>query len=655
MNLSEEQKKNILKNAKQFKVKEISKKLNIPAKEVHNFLKENKTPVPFWFYIFLVAIPLMFFVLVESGLRIFNYGKNVQTWVDVSSDMQILNPEVSYRYFFSTKNIPFSVEAFIKKEKSENSFRIFVLGASSGAGYPYLSAASFSKFLRKKLEILYQDLDIEVCNISMAAINSYTIRNLTPEIIEKNPDLVLIYLGHNEYYGALGVGSLESFGSSRFIVNSTLWLNEFKTVQLLRQIVNSIRGIVSSNEQKSSGTLMSQMAQDKFIHYKSEKFYSGISQFEGNYRDILSFFKDENIPVISGTLVSNLKDQRPFVSVESELYPTADEVYLEAKDEFAKGNSVKAESLFVYAKELDALRFRAPEDINNSIIKISREFNYPIVNVDSLFNYLCNDISGNELLTDHLHPNVKGYQQMGNLFYSAMKFNNLLPASVQSMDESLADSLVYAYYNFTELDSTVADFRIKILKNDWPYINSKFKKSRNQVIHLNTYIDSTALNIIDGLISREKARLNVANYYLQNKDYNKYSVEMHALIEEFPFINKYFSISAKELIKAGKISLAYPFLQSGFNKEPDAFLTKWLGIINISQGNVDEAIYFLEISLKFNNQDAQTHYNIAGAYAEKKEFAKALDAIKKCLHLNPKFSQAENIKHQLENILRDKR
>jgi len=655
--LTDKQKQFILKNRQQLKAKEIAKRLNVSIKEVHSFLKENKERTPLWFYILLLAIPVIFFFLLEAGLRLFNYGRDDRVWVNVSQDVQILNPEVSRRYFFTTKNIPFSIESFIEKEKKGNSFRIFVLGASSGAGYPYLSSASMSKFIRKKLELLYPENTIEVCNISMAAINSYAIRNLVPEIIKKNPDLILIYLGHNEYYGALGVGSFESLGTSRFLVNTTLWLNEFKTVELLRNIIKMISSLLSSGESITGGTLMSQMAQDKLIKYNSEIFNSGISQFEGNLGDILSSFKDEGIPVIAGTLVSNLKDQKPFVSVDDEQYPAADEIYLEAKEELKKGNTIAAESLFVFAKEFDALRFRAPLEINKSIIRLCGEFSYPVVKVDSLFNSMSTDnVVGNNLLTDHLHPNVKGYQLMGNIFFNAMKKNNFLPKGIKlAMDEKKVDSLVNAYYNFTPLDSTVADFRIKALKNNWPYINPKMKKPRNQIIRMNNLIDSTAINVIDGRISRKQARLDIANYYLTKGNFDNYSTEMHALTEEFPFLVKYYNIAAKELIKAGKYSLAYSFLQKGFNKKPDAFSSKWLGVINLSQKYVDDAIYYLEISLDHNNQDPQTLYNITGAYAEKKEFMKALQAINKCLQISPNFPQAKVIRDQLQSLVNEEK
>ena len=634
----------------------MAKQLNVPAEEIDLFLKSIKSPAPKWFYASLIVIPILFFVLLEVGLRIFNYGNDNRVWIDISKDMQILNPELGFRYFFSTKNIPFSVESFIYKEKKENSFRIFVVGASSAAGYPYLSSASFSKFIRKKLEILYPEKIIEVANFSVSAINSYTIRDLMPELLQKKPDLVLIYLGHNEYYGALGVGSLESLGSSRFVVNTTLWLNKFKTVELIRNIVKAFSGIFSSETEITGGTMMAQLAKDKLIEYNSDIYWDGIHQFEGNLRDILSMCKEANVPVIVSTVASNLKDQKPFVSVKDSKYPPADQIFFDAKNTLKTGETDSAKGLFIYAKELDALRFRAPEAINNVIIQLCKEFNFPIVRSDSILNEVSpNGIVGDNLMTDHLHPNVKGYQLIGNLFFSTMKKNGYFPTNEPSdLDENIADSLVYAYYNFTSFDSIVADFRIKILKNDWPYIKPESQVPRNRLIKLSSLVDSLAMEVIDGRISREQARLKVAASYLKQNRVDDYATEMAALIDEFSFIYKYYNSTAKELISVGKFGRAYYFLKRGYDKKPDAFNSKWLGIIDLSQGFADDAIKYLETSLKFDSKDAQTYFNITGAYAQKKQFGKALESINKCLQINPGFERAEQIRQQLQEIIKQK-
>lgn len=651
--LSEKQIRFIQRNYKTLSAKEMSKQLNVSAGEIELFVKGIKTPAPKWFYSLLFVIPILFFVLLEVGLKIFNYGNDTRVWVDISQDMQILNPEIGYRYFLTTKNLPFSVESFIYKEKKENSFRVFVVGASSAAGYPYLSSASFSKFIRKKLEILYPEKIIEVSNFSMSAINSYTVKDLMPELLKKEPDLILIYLGHNEYYGALGVGSLESLGSSRFIVNTTLWLNKFKTTELLRNIVKVISGLFSTDSKVTGGTMMAQMAQDKLIEYNSDIYWAGIEQFEGNLRDIFSMCKDAGVPVIASTLSSNIKDQKPFVSIGDSGNPSADYIFDIANEELYRKNIDSALALFILAKDLDALRFRAPEQINETIIRLCNEYSYPVIRSDSLLNSMSQSrIVGDNLMTDHLHPNVKGYQLIGNLFFSAMTNHGYLPITeAPDIDEGTADSLVHAYYNFTSFDSTVADFRIKILKNDWPYINPEKQKPRNLLIRFNNIIDSLAIAVIDGQISREKARLDVASNYLSQNQFDEYATEMAALIEEFPFIYKYYNITARELIGAGRYSRAYYFLKRGYNKKPDAFNSKWLGIIDLSQGFVDDAIKYLELSLKFNNKDAQTYFNITGAYAQKKEFNKALESIKTCLQIKPDFQRAEQIRQQLESII----
>lgn len=657
MQLSDKQIQFIKKNYKTISVKEMAKQLNVPAEDIESFLIENKTPTPKWFYVLLIIIPLLFFVLLETGLRIFNYGRDDRIWVDISEDMQILNPELGYRYFFTTRNLPFSVESFIYKEKKENSFRVFVVGASSAAGYPYLSSASFSKFIRKKLEVLYPEKIIEVANFSMSAINSYTVRDLMPELLKKEPDLILIYLGHNEYYGALGIGSIESFGSSRFIVNTTLWLNKFKTVELLRDIMKAISGALTSDSDITGGTMMAQLAKDKLIELNSEIYWAGIKQYEGNMRDILSMCKNTKVPVILSTLASNLKDQKPFVSVESSNHPAADKIFNIAKVSLSKGDKDTAKALFIYAKDLDALRFRAPEEINKKIFSLAKDFNFSVVRSDSLLNAMSNDgIVGDELMTDHLHPNVKGYQLIGNLFFNEMNRKGFLPSKLPSdLDEKTADSLVYAYYNFTQLDSTIADFRIKILKNDWPYIKQENKIPRNKLIKLNSLIDSLSIDVIDGRISREQARLKAANNYLKRKQFDEYATEMAALTEEFPFIYKYYNVTARELITAGKFSRAYYFLKKGYDKKPDAFNSKWLGIIDLSQGFVDEAINYLEASLRYDSKDAQVYFNITGAYAQKKEFDKALQSIEMCLNLNPNFDKAAQIRQQLLEIVSQKK
>jgi hypothetical protein len=72
----------------------------------------------------------------------------------------------------------------------------------------------------------------------MAAINSFALLDFIDEVLEQKPDAILIYAGHNEYYGALGAASTVSLGKSTSLVRLYLWLQRFKVFLLLRDSIN---------------------------------------------------------------------------------------------------------------------------------------------------------------------------------------------------------------------------------------------------------------------------------------------------------------------------------------------------------------------------------------------------------------------------------
>lgn len=606
-----------------------------------------------YFYVITILIPFLFFILIEFGLRLFGYGIDTEQWIAATENKLILNPDISRRYFHTIRNIPISNQDIFDKEKKPNAFRVFILGESSGAGYPYTPTGSFSRWLQKRLEILYPNCTIEIVNLSMTAINSYTMRDLVHGVVQQKPDLVLIYAGHNEYYGALGVGSTETFGAIRTLVRLTLYLNNFKTIELLRNTINAVSKFIPvGTATRQDGTLMSRIAKDQYIEFNSEEFQKGLSQYEENMRDILEIAKGHGIPIILGTLASNLRDQKPFISMNEGAYPPAKIIFEMAIKTLDAKNFHTADSLFRLAKDYDVLRFRSPEKMNQLIIQLGKEFGCPVVQIDSVFNAISPDgIVGDNLMTDHLHPTLSGYELMAKLYFETMRKEHLLPHcnALQITDNAL-DSVTLTRFNFTRLDSTIAHYRIVILKNDWPYIEKKDKKNISDLIRPNDYIEKTAYEFLENNASWESAQRNVAGWYLVKKDYVAFQKQMDVLISQYPVIVEYYDFVVNELLKIEKYDDAYIYLVKRYNIKPNAYSSKWLGIINLSRNNTSDAIQYLEESLKYDSSDPQVLYNLSGAYSYNKEFNKALDAINKCLTLAPSFPKAINLKNQLQHV-----
>lgn len=606
---------------------------------------------PFWFNFVLIFIPVVFFVLLEVTLQIIKYGKDTSQWVESAPGYTMLNPDVAFRYFHSTAGIPYSNQNSFATIKGTNTFRVFIMGGSSAAGYPYTPNGDFGLYIKKKLEIIYPEWDIEVVNIALTATNSYTIRNLLPGVIEQSPDLILIYAGHNEYYGSLGVGSMESIGQSRAVVNFVLSLEKYKSFVLLRNFIGWVQGLFSNGGEndfpKHSGTLMSRMAKDQAIALNSQTFNLGIEQFEGNLNDILEICTQNKIPVILGTLASNLRDQKPFISLEDSVLPKAENIFDLAKTKL--DNTQEALELFRKAKDLDGLRFRAPEEMNRVIIRTGLKFNYPVVNIDSIFNSASPfGIVGNELMTDHLHPTFDGYKLIGKSFFNIMDKNNFLPATGKIyIHNSSLDSLIELQTYISSLDSVIAKYRILVLKNDWPYSTPKSVAYMLKLFNQQTLIDSIAVKVLDNRYSWERAHREAAQHYYNTGNFEAFIKEMKILINQYPFVSEYYTFSCETLLDAKLYEASYIFLLKGRKNFSGAFYSKWLGIIDLSKEKTDSAIKYLNESLSFNNSDSQVLYNLSGAYSKMKMFNEALSSIERCLRINPNYPGAQNLKSQL--------
>ncbi|OGU61757.1 MAG: hypothetical protein A2V66_05265 [Ignavibacteria bacterium RBG_13_36_8] len=387
----------------------------------------------------------------------------------------------------------------------------------------------------------------------------------------------------------------------------------------------------------------------------SELYFAGLEQFEGNMRDILQMAKEENVPVILGTLVSNLKDQPPFISEKHENLPSANETYYRAMNEYKTGNFANADSLFTYAKDLDELRFRASEDLNSIINNLGKEFNFPVVQTVPAFkNVSPNGIIGDNIMTDHLHPTLEGHQLTGKLYYEMMERTGHLPKSEPiKLSNEQQDSITKTKFLFTTLDSVIALYKIKLLKNDWPYIQKNQQVPANILFKPKNFIDSTAyaVAVVDEL-KWERAQRKVAGWYLKQKDYLSYKKQMDALISQYPIITEYYNITANEFLKIGEYNIALGYLKTRYSIKPDAFSTKWLGNISLFNNRVDESIKYLEESLKFDSSDAQLLYNLSGAYAQKKDYKKALETIDKCLFYSSKYPGAAVLKRSLIPLIK---
>ncbi|HVO75410.1 MAG TPA: hypothetical protein VMT35_15380, partial [Ignavibacteriaceae bacterium] len=319
----------------------------------------------------------------------------------------------------------------------------------------------------------------------------------------------------------------------------------------------------------------------------------------------------------------------------------ADQVYEEAGNELKNNNFTRADSLFKLAKDLDALRFRAPEKMNKIIDDLGKEFHAAVVPIDSIFDSKSpGGIVGDNLIVDHLHPNVQGYQLMGKAFYESMEKQGYLPKTENAkvpFDEQ--DSLTRAEFVFTRLDSVLGNYFIRILKTDWPYIKqrapvSKFKSEDFlNLFKPKNFIDSIAMYRIENKVSWIDAHFIAATYYLRKDDIKEYLKYTNVLIYQYPNFRDLDGV-IRYFYKQNKIDLT-------------DYTPKRNGLMALYIGNFNNAIRYLNEASKSNPKDPLVLYNLSLAYSKKKDFKTALRFINNCLNINPYYPGAKSLKQEI--------
>ena len=609
-----------------------------------------------YFPLIFLFIPILLIIFTELGLRFYKYGEWYDQWVSVSNNRLMLNPKLAYKFFQSPGNIPSSIEDTFLKIKPDSTYRVFILGGSTAAGYPYMPNGAFSRYLQKYLDNTL--VNTEVVNLGVPAMNSYFMRDIVPGIIDQKPDLIIIHSGHNEYYGALGVGSSQSIGLSPWYVNSILKLYNYKIIQVIRDGVKYIRTVIFKNlnrqREKGSTGLMMRMAEKKKIPFDGEIYNSGLNQFEINLEEIIKTFQKINIPIVMGTISSNVREFPPFQTLESDT-SVSRIVFSEGLNELSLGKYAKGDSLLRHSKDLDVLRFRGPEAINKIIKESGKKFSVPVADIDSVLSTFTKYGSlGYDIMTDHVHPNLFGYKQMAQHYMQVITRNNYLKFINDDIIENNTNysQIVDTEFNFSILDSSIAERRLYYLMNRWPFVVDGEKNDLFDKISDNNFIDTLARAVATSEMEWHKAHGLAAEWYLKNNKLDLYQSEIDVLIDQYPYIPTYMENAAKVFLSQRNEEMAHYYFSKHYYLEPSALNSKWLGILSLWKKENNKAIEFLKESAVYNNKDAQTYYNLAQAYYNKGNYSESLNSINRCLVINSKFPQADRFREVIKYELR---
>jgi len=634
------------------------------------------------FWIATLMLPVAILVAAELLLRATDTCAPEPLFTEVPGSQGALlkfNPWATRLYFDSTQcALPNLTPELFARDKPDNTFRILCLGESTTAGFPFQSQVPFPPQLREILAHAYPHKRIEVLNAGISAISSYVVLDMLPELLgTTKPDLVVVYMGHNEFYGIYGSGSTLFPGEKRTLVALMLRLQHLHLAQMVKRVLNLFRSHPGS--QAADRTLMQSVVGNQDIALGSPQYRHTMEAFRANLQAIVDLCKDKGVPILLSNLVSNYKDHPPFHSLSADASTDdflragdtllANRHYADAEAKFqaawradsgsadawfgiararlAEGDSAGAFQWYAGAKDRDAMRFRATEEANGIIADVASRSHAGFVDMMRVFrNASPAGIIGGTLMVDHLHPNPQGYFLMAEAFYRGVLSLGALPPPDSSYIVPASP------YGVTDLDWEMGLLKIFPMLHEWPFRQARVTRSDYHP-HGDTAATRIALQYIREGFAWARAHDMMAHVYLDRKDFERAKLEYLAVAVYQPEDPWPYQQIATVFELQGDWPRRSAALREALMRSPiKGMLAYQLALSEEKQGHLKQAIVAMEFAsgapdLKREERENARFY-LAGFLSDSGQHEQAKEVLLAILSENPSFVPARTFLQQLE-------
>lgn len=274
------------------------------------------------FRLIAVVLGLSPLVVVEVGLRVLGIETDlslVVPWPDSPGWYQ-LNPKFD-QSFYGQSDLSGPEPRPFRLPKPAGTRRVLVVGGSTVVGFPYPSELAFPRQMQEMLQAQASACEtIEVLNAGITAMSSSSEVAVVEEGLRVEPDAIVIYTGHNEFYGPGGVAS----SAGRIDPGWFRWLARWRRLYL----VQALARLTQSRAQPMD--LLESLPGDLHIALDGETFRRANTRFEQNLSAMAKLAGQAQVPILFVSPVANERHQPPIENL-TPTPPTADEAARQTK------------------------------------------------------------------------------------------------------------------------------------------------------------------------------------------------------------------------------------------------------------------------------------------------------------------------------------
>ena len=625
---------------------------------------------------FAAITTLCFFLLLEFALAILGVKPVLyepDPFVGFSASIPLYQEETEladdvYLVTSPNKRRWFNLQRFPKR-KAHGTYRIFSVGGSTTYGRPYDDSGSFSGWLRELLARADPSRAWEVINAGGISYASYRVAVVVEELIRYEPDLFIVYAGHNEFlerrtYGTLletpkpltTIGALAS--RTRIYAAGKKILTSVSRGQDSPAQRTQLKGEVDTILANSVGP--QDYTRDDALREKV------LSHYRFNLNRVIDMARSSGASVVLVNPASNLKDCSPFKSEHSSGLSSQDiegfeSLMARAKalrkqgrlepslgaleqaqaidDRYASlqyqkglvlyglGRYTEAREAFYRALDEDICPLRSLTSIQQIIREITTQREVPLLDFAAeIEDRSDHGVPGSDYFLDHVHLTIEGYRLL------ALRLIDVLAElDVARLADSWNPEAIEAVTHAVEskLDQRAHGTALRNLAKvfDWAGKLEEAERLARQAAEL-LGEDATTLHLL-GRNAEGRGQWEVAiGHYRRALDLDPTHADAHSSL-------------GMALGLVGQNEEAIRHLQEALRIRPDHPRTlSNLGAALMAQGRAREAIHHYRQALRLESRYAEAHNNLGLALSTIGRPREAMEHFARAIEINPRYAEA---------------
>lgn len=358
----------------------------------------------------------------------------------------VLNKDQTRFRTSQNKSLYFGAQRFARK-KPETEFRMFFLGGSTVRGRPFTVDTAFANWVELELNARSSnDTTYQSINCGGLSYASYRLARINQEILQCDPNLVVLATGHNEFLED------RSFTAANTNPADLAPGSSWRSINWIRSLAgNDLESYKTNSEKQLPANVSARLdAESGYASYQWDPAWKRnvVAQYRESVAKIIRQCRAKNVPILLICLGSNLRDCPP---IKSELPLTLSNAtrqkWLDLFDQATRHRDDPVAALKLYqqcstitgehallhyriarcleqldqrqdarkhyllAKDHDICPLRLTEQMDRIIRELAEHFEVPLVDArGALERASAHQIPGYEMYIDHVHPSIAGHQ-----------------------------------------------------------------------------------------------------------------------------------------------------------------------------------------------------------------------------------------------------